>query len=807
LESVGSSPKLQICDWLILGGAQKLVRKLGKHRVILILIGLAVILGASLPTFMPASCLTRQQTPAEVRALDNLRAQTRGGTLPAEDLVARIESDFPQTKAAGLARMVRARIRIRANDYAGAAALLDTSVIRDYTLLGDYALFMRGNALEQTGRLAEARISYEQLTRDYQSSPRIREAKMRVAGLAIKSGETSAVPGLLSDLTAEDDPAALLLVGDMYRASDKTRALAAYRRIYFFAPGAPESITAATLISELNSTLSPASAEEALARADRLHEVNRHSDALQAYTEAFARFPVLATPRNELRRGISATNARKTAEAVASLNRVPSSSGDLRAEALYYLAQTYARARQWELARATVEALRRSFPNSPFTPRALVSVGQTAEDAKNLTDASYFLRTAVSSAPGSAEVAQAQFDLAWLAHEAKNYAESSRSLTEHLAYYVDKNNDNRGRAGYWAARDSERAGKLSEARALYQAMLGRYDANWYGYLAKQRLEAITRAGNIQTKTFALDSVVARAVANLQTVTVAEETATPAEDARITKADQLTNIGVDEWALEELARASESVPNSPKVNLAIAQVHRSQEDNVRALNTLRKSFPDYSQMKPEEMTREEWDVFYPLAYWDIIVQESRAKKLNPYQVAGLIRQETVFITRARSSARAYGLMQVLVPTAQLTARKYGVGRSITAESLFEPRLNIQLGTAYLRDQIDKFGRIEYVAAAYNAGPMRAVQWRASLPAEMDEWAEAVPFKETRGYIQGIVRNRLQYERLYDENGKFRPEVGTRAISKQGAATPNSSPAVEPAGSTVRRRRVIGDEEEE
>ena len=179
----------------------------------------------------------------------------------------------------------------------------------------------------------------------------------------------------------------------------------------------------------------------------------------------------------------------------------------------------------------------------------------------------------------------------------------------------------------------------------------------------------------------------------------------------------------------------------------------------------------------------------------------------YQVAGLIRQETVFITRAKSSARAYGLMQVLVPTAALTAKKYGVSRTITVESLFEPRLNIQLGTAYLRDQIDRFGRIEYVAAAYNAGPLRAAQWRTSLPAEIDEWAEAVPFKETRGYIQGVVRNRLQYERLYDKNGKFRPEVGTRAVSNERVSAPNTSPAVEPANSTVRRRRVVGDEKEE
>ena len=156
--------------------------------------------------------------------------------------------------------------------------------------------------------------------------------------------------------------------------------------------------------------------------------------------------------------------------------------GETRAEALYYVAQAYARAKQWEQARATVEELRRSFAGSPFTPRALVSVGQIAEDADNDADASYFLRTAVNGYQGSGEVAQAQFDLAWMTHESRNFAESSKLLTEHLAYYADKNTDNRGRAGYWAARDSERAGKLAEARALYNAMQGRYDANWYGYL-------------------------------------------------------------------------------------------------------------------------------------------------------------------------------------------------------------------------------------------------------------------------------------------------------------------------------------
>ena len=780
---------------------------LGRYRVILIVSGLAVVVGASVPAFMSASCLTRQQTPAEIRALDNLRALTRGDALPSEDVVARIESDFPKTKAAALARIVRARIKIRANDYAGAATLLDTSLIHDYTTIGDYGLFMRANALEQTGRLVEARAAYEQLARDYPASIRAREAKLRQADIHLRAESASPVPALLKDLIAKDDPTALLIAAKAFtKANDSTQALAAYRRIYFFAPASDESTQAATAIPQLSGTLSPASADEAIARAEKLFEANRYNDAFAAYTEALAKFPTLANTQNQLRRGIAAANARKTNEAVSALNGIPTSAGEARAEALYYLAQTYARAKQWEQVRATVEELRRGFPKSTFTPRALVTAAQIATEAKNTPDALYFQRTAVAVAPGTAEVAQAQFDMAWLAHEGKNFQESSRLLTEHLAYYVDKNNDNRGRAGYWAARDSERAGKLAEARALYQAMLGRYDANWYGYLAKQRLDAMT---NAPQKTFTADSVVGQAIANLQTVTVAEETAGPAEEMRITKADQLTNIGVNEWALEELNEAATASPNSPKINLAIAQVYRSQDDNVRALNTLRKSFPDYSQMKPEEMTRAEWDIFYPLAYWDIIVQESRVRNLNPFQVAGLIRQETIFTTRARSHANAYGLMQLLVPTARLTAQKYGVSRTITVEALYEPRLNIQLGTSYLRDQIDKFGRIEYVAAAYNAGPYRVPQWVASLPSEIDEWAEAVPFRETRGYIQGVVRNRLQYERLYDADGKFRPEVGTRAITLQplqpGAT--GASPTATPANSTVRRRRVIGDEREE
>jgi soluble lytic murein transglycosylase len=775
---------------------------LRQHRFAFIFLGLIAAVVVLTPLFLIAGCRMLQQTPQELQARETLRAMTRGGVLPGEDAVARIEKDFPKTTAGALARIVHARIKLNAKDFAGAASLLDSNLMRDYTVLGDYALSMRAEALDQANRRTEARAAYEQIGRDYPTSLRARGAMLRVGEMLIQDGQAAAVPALLKQLAAKDDAAALLSTAKAYeQTGDSTRALAAYRRIYFFAPASGESADAATAIARLGSTTAAANAEEAITRAEKLFAAKRFSEAYDAYTDAFTRFSSTVTPERQARRATGAANARRYSDAAAALAATPASAGEARAEAMFNLAMAYGRSKQWAQARTTTEDLRRSFPHSIWATRAFVQVGQLAEDAKNATDASYFYRAAVNFYPGAAEVAPAQFYIAWQAHDGKNFAESSRLLTEHLANYADRNTDFRGKAAYWAARDSERSGKLAEARAIYQGLQARYDANWYGYLAKQRWDTMNRNGNVASKDFPSDSPVGRAVANLKTVTVAEETAGPNEDARVAKADQLSIIGTDDWALEELSAASSAGPASPRVNLAIARIYRAKNDNVQALNVLKRSYPDYSQMKPEEMRRDEWDIFYPLSYWDIITQESRARRLDPFQVAGLIRQESVFNPRAVSSARAYGLMQVVVPTGVLTAKKYGLDRSITMDSLFEPRLNIQLGTAYLREQLDKYGRIEYVAAAYNAGPGRVVQWRASLPLEIDEWAEAVPFRETRLYIQGVVRNTLQYKRLYDEQGQFRPEVGARAIYPSPKGTPS-----QPPDSTIRVRRAPSEEEE-
>ena len=778
--------------------------RLRNHRATFALAVCAAVLLASALPLTVASCRTQQAPSDEPAAYEHLRALTRGGVLPAEPQLVQLADTYKGTRTGSLAQLARARARYAANDYAGAAELLRGVSFKDETRVGDYALWLRGDALDKAGRRAEARAAFEELVRDYPDALRARDATLRAAQMLAQDGQASGVPVAVKRLADSDDADALLLTAKAYeQTGERLKALAAYRRLYFYAPTSVDKDAEATAaFARLNSSPAPANAEEAVQRAERLNRAKRYNDAVNAYADAFARFPETRTPQAQFRRGVAAFNARRAPETVEALSNIPTSAAE-RPEALGYLAQHYARAKQWPQARATVEELRASFPKSEFTMRALVAAGAAAKEAKNAADAAYFNRAAVAQFPGEPEVAGAQFDIAWAAHDAKKFDESSRLLIEHLANYADRNTDNRGKAGYWAARDSERAGNMGEAVALYEAMLARYEANWYGYLAKQRLDALKNSGQSrQYPVKAEQATLDRAVANLKPVTVAEETAGPAEAARVSRAEQLSAAAWDEAAHAELDKALEARPTSPRLNLAKAQLHRARNENVQAFNVLRRSFPDYSQMEPEELTREEWDVFYPLAFWDSIRQEATARGLDPYTVAGLIRQESVFNPRAVSHADAYGLMQLLVPTARLTAKRYGVDDSVTSETLLsDPRLNIRLGTSYLKDQLDKYGRIEYVAAAYNAGPGRVVQWRATLPLQLDEWAEAIPFRETRGYVQGVVRNMLQYRRLYDEQGRFRPEVGARAVRRdisQGAEAPDDP--------NTRPRRVSNEEEE-
>jgi soluble lytic murein transglycosylase len=710
--------------------------------------------------------LTGCGAQAQPKGFDALRALTRNGR-PDEKALEKLEKDFPNTKLAGLARLARARSRMAAGDFANATPLLESKVV-SYADLAEYVLLWRAKSLAQTGRRADAEKLYQEYADDYADSHLARDAKIVQAENLLANGQTAEAQTLVKDLAGKRDGSALAIIAQAYEKSgDAANAQNAYRRLYFFAPKQEAALAWA---AKQTAPPAPANAEEAYALAVGFYEARSGKEAADAFAKAVAQFPQTLSVETQFQRGFAAAGQKRAADAAAAFNAV---TGERRPEALYNLAQAYANSRLWAQTRQPLEELRRSFAQNDWTPRALVNVGNIAFDANNKAEAQSYYSAALGAYPKRAATAAAHFNLGWIAHERKSYAEASRLFTEHLADYADKSTDFRGRAAYWAARDAERANQKKEAVALYRALLTRYEAHWYGYLAKQRLAAL---GNPSTPDFPADSTIGRAVANLKTVSVAQETAGGDAEPRLAKAEQLDLLGEPELAVAELNQALKKYPSSLKLNLAVAKIYRARQQNLAAFNALKKVYPDYAQMKPEELTPDEWDVFYPLNYWEQITTWAKTRNLDAHQVAGLIRQESVFDPKVKSGANAYGLMQLLIPTARAVAKRYNTQTPVNETTIYQPALNIELGTGYMRDQYDKFGRIEYVAAAYNAGPGRVPQWRAALPAEMDEWAEAIPFKETRGYVQGVVRNTLQYRRLYDANGKFKPEVGREAAKR-------------------------------
>ena len=128
------------------------------------------------------------------------------------------------------------------------------------------------------------------------------------------------------------------------------------------------------------------------------------------------------------------------------------------------------------------------------------------------------------------------------------------------------------------------------------------------------------------------------------------------------------------------------------------------------------------------------------------------------IAGLIRQESAFESKAMSHAGAIGLMQVEPKTALKVARQLRV--HYARARLTDPGYNLQLGSRYLANLIQSFGTPEAALAAYNAGEDHVVQWTTGQNyLETAEFVESIPFTETREYVQIVIRNSDVYRQVY------------------------------------------------
>lgn len=149
--------------------------------------------------------------------------------------------------------------------------------------------------------------------------------------------------------------------------------------------------------------------------------------------------------------------------------------------------------------------------------------------------------------------------------------------------------------------------------------------------------------------------------------------------------------------------------------------------------------------------------FPVQYKKTLKKYADKRQLDLGWVYGLVRSESAFVEDARSPVGALGLMQVMPATGKDTARRLG-WKKFNSKMLLEAENNIPIGSAYLKQMLDRFnGNMILATAAYNAGPHRVKQW---LPKdgciEPDVWIEQIPFNETRKYVKRV----LSYASIYD-----------------------------------------------
>lgn len=153
--------------------------------------------------------------------------------------------------------------------------------------------------------------------------------------------------------------------------------------------------------------------------------------------------------------------------------------------------------------------------------------------------------------------------------------------------------------------------------------------------------------------------------------------------------------------------------------------------------------------------------FPTPHADKIMTHSDRQNLDKAWVYGLMRQESRFVTNAKSNVGAAGLMQVMPATGKWVANKIGV--KLAPGDLHNPDTNVMLGTTYMRLVLESLDNHPVLAsAAYNAGPGRARKWRDVKPLEGAIYAETIPFSETRDYVKKVMSNAVFYQTVMTGN---------------------------------------------
>lgn len=324
--------------------------------------------------------------------------------------------------------------------------------------------------------------------------------------------------------------------------------------------------------------------------------------------------------------------------------------------------------------------------------------------------------------------------LAWKARAALR-ADSGRARWQPLMQAINAMSRDEQREStwtYWKARalnvlaSDSQEGESMKAMAAEMLESIAKQLNFYGSLAAEELG---RTPHVPAAPAAVTN---------------EERAVAASHAGLTRALRLISIGLRGEGVREWNYSLRGM--SDRELLAAAQLACDRQVWDRCINT-------------SERTKEEVDLQqrFPMPFRQDLMTTARDAGVDPAYVYGVIRQESRFITDARSVVGASGLMQLMPATARWTARKLGLDYG--DHQVTDRDINLRLGTGYLKLVLDDFeGSQPLAAAAYNAGPSRSRRWRDGAMLEPAAWAENIPFNETRDYVKKVMLNAAYYAAL-------------------------------------------------
>lgn len=279
---------------------------------------------------------------------------------------------------------------------------------------------------------------------------------------------------------------------------------------------------------------------------------------------------------------------------------------------------------------------------------------------------------------------------------------------------------------YWKARAFQALGKPAEANLLFTQLSAEF--SFYGQLAGEEL-AIPQVLSETYKPGKKEIAAMQALPGIQ-----RTLALYSMDMR-TEAMQEWSWSLRNFSDHELLTAAEIARRNEMYDRAIGAADRT------------VSVHDFS-------------LRYLAPYRDALHAHIVEYGLEEAWVYGLMRQESRFVTKAKSSVGAAGLMQVMPSTARWIAKKLGL-KDYRQSLINQLDTNLRLGTYYMKTVLSWFdGSPVLASAAYNAGPGRARRWRGDQSLEGAIYAETIPFDETRTYVKKVMSNTMYYARQFD-----------------------------------------------